>query len=151
MSFHFSSRIKLDNILQHFAVFSLILLIPVAFVFIFWTYYPYKVITFNKPPLELVTDTVKPGGKLEWKVDINHFTSGIKVDVVRELQDGYIINMTPTSYITSKGRQVFTNSITVPTNAAPGEYKLSVTSVFHINPIRDITFTYYSKEFTITK
>ena len=127
----------------------------IAYLFVgqllFWEFHSYDVLTFNKPPLRIVTPQLHRGDRLFWEVDVTHKTNGIKVTVVRELQDGYILNFPDVSYVTKIGRQAFTNSLIIPANVAPGNYRLSVDSIFHVNPIRDVTVSVVSEPFEILK
>lgn len=139
----------MKKILHYWLIITIIALSLSMALISYWSLYPYEVITFNRPPLEFVSSTVKPGEKLEWYIDVTHHTKGIKVDVVKQVQDGYIINYPQVSYITSGGRQQFINSVLIPEYAQPGTYVLSVTSIWNINPIRKIKQTYISKPFKV--
>ena len=131
---------------------TLLLALGTLITFMYWKVYPYTIddfITFNVPPLQLVTKEVRRGEALRWNVDVTHHTKGIKVDVVRQIEDGYIINFPTVAYVTTGERQVFVNSIVIPDYAIPGKYRLRATSIWHVNPIRTITFPLVSEEFIV--
>lgn len=138
------------KILNIAAYSILILCIGFTLLTTYWQFYPYNVLTYQQGDFPLLKKQYAPGEALSYKVDVTQNTNNIKVDVIKSLQNDIIINFSPSSYVTMKGRQQFTNSsLAIPTTAPPGKYRLVTVSQYHINPIRVITITRQSEEFEI--
>ena len=116
----------------------------------FWLLYPYDVITFYKPEFRLNKTQYYPGEGITWDVDVYQHTTGVQVDLNRQLVNSVIINFSPSGYVTKEGRQTFTNaSLDIPQFAPPGMYRLVIYSIFHVNPLRTVTITRTSDMFEV--
>lgn len=120
---------------------------------LYWVFYPYNVVTFNR---ELLTGKVvyNQGEILDTNTEIVHHTEGVLVRVIKQLYkvngENEYINFPETSYVTKKEIVRFTNrTIVIPTGITPGEYLMSVVSVFEVNPLRDITIIRFTNKFII--
>lgn len=102
----------------------------------------------------LIETVLRPGDLIQWKVNYDHYTDGVYVDVTRELwcgQDFY--GFTPAPYTTEKGHVEFTNkTLIVPLRATPASScSVHTTAYFHISPERTIVQTTQTEEFSIIK
>jgi hypothetical protein len=116
----------------------------------YWTFYPYQVIKYPPGLIPMVNKKVKLGEPIRWYVDLEQLTQGVRVDIVRQLQDGIVINYPDTSYITTKGHMKFIQStMIIPKYVPPGVYHVTIDSIYHINPIRTITIHRQTEDFEV--
>lgn len=117
-------------------------------------YYPTEVghSYFDKNPV--IENVLRPGDPIRWKVNYDHYTEGVLVDVTRELRCGIdLYSFTPISYTTEKGHVEFINStLTVPLRATPSpSCSVHTTAHFHISPQKTVIIEGQTEEFSIIK
>lgn len=118
--------------------------------FTYWALWPYEPFTFYSEKNEILTPVVKPGEPVIWKTDVFHNTDGKLVEISRAIEDGYIINLPDTAYLTTRGRQTFNNSsVVVPLFVPPGEYHVKIYNKVRVNPIRTIVVVRETETFTV--
>lgn len=136
---------------RFFTIYSQITLL-VTFIIIgllgFWTFYPYTPIVI-KNPLQTEKIEYKAGDTLSYKLDYCKY-SNTMVSISRSFIDGVIYSMPDVSARNEKGCRVSEINISIP-NLPTGNYQLKVIYSYEVNPIRTVSFTYYSNKFKITE
>lgn len=130
-----------------------VILLSAWIIGMYWYFWPYDIVSFPTQEIQIMNPghIVRAGDQIQWLIEADQHTSGIKVDTSITLTDGISINFTPRSYVTKRGHiKRVDSSYTIPDYAPVGKYRLVLTSTFHVNPIRTITITRESEEFTIT-
>jgi hypothetical protein len=127
------------------------IIIGVAVTAAFWLFWPYNVLTTYSDKLPVITHVVKAGGEVEWRTDVTQNTSGVQVEVVKQLEDGAIINFATTGYVTKRGRQTFIASQHIPSFVGADTYHIVVASSFKVNPIRVITIVRETEDFQVVR
>lgn len=113
-------------------------------------YYPFKVnYSHTGDTLHVINKKLHAGEALKIQVDVEQYTSGIKVDKSTQIVNGVVFNLPDSSYITRKGRMTFTQYVVIPKEIGPGTYHLEFDSTFNINPLRKIMIHRKSENFTI--
>lgn len=123
------------------------------FLFGYWAFWPVKTFTPNRVPLEILNpgNKVAQGSYVIFRGGGFHHTDGVQVDVYAEVQDGFLLQYPSVGYVTQYGqRPAFASAkYPIPCFVPPGRYKLVITSVFHVNPIRNETLTVSTEPFWI--
>lgn len=125
------------------------IILGVSAVFAYWAFWPYQPFTFYTEKNEIITKVVRPGENVVWKTDVFHNTDGKLVEVSRAIEDGYIINLPETSYISEYGRRTFNTSVTIPEFLPPGTYHIAIYNRVHVNPIRTILVERQTEDFQV--
>ena len=112
--------------------------------------YPYRTVEFNKLPIGVTNKTVKVGGVLSINVDSCRYTS-VPTETSRRIVDG-IVYVLPNAIINNNlGCKKTTALINIPEGVEPGKYHLVSDLSWKVNPIRVITKTVESEEFTVVE
>ena len=113
-------------------------------------YYPFKTNhSYTGDTLHVINKKLHAGEALKIEVDVEQYTSGIKVDKSTQIVNGVVFNLPNSSYITRKGRMTFTQYVVIPKEIQPGVYHLEFDSTFNINPLRKIMIHRKTENFTI--
>ncbi len=113
-----------------------------------WSLYDYKPIKINKEPMYVLTEEVKSGDVLIYQLDYCKFNDG-DVSISRSFVDG-IVFTTPTIKASNEmGCRIQNISILVPETLPNGRYYLKVDYTYKVNPIREVTVTSRTEEFTV--
>ena len=126
---------KLIKISEHIMFFAIILIIYIGYLM----YYPFKVLKNNYEINPVITKQVKAGDKVKFLVDVEHYTDGVKVEVVSQLENGFVYNFPTREYVTVKGKSQFVREIVIPKETHSGKYRIVNHSIFQINPLRKIS------------
>lgn len=128
------------------------LTILVAFLFIalftFWKIYPYEPMVINKRPLNVTTKEVSRGDTLIYKLDYCK-NIDLPVEIRRRFVDGVIYSMPDISANTKKGCRVLDIALNIPEKLPTGEYILTVTYIYQVNPIRTIEVNTHTEKFKV--
>lgn len=119
---------------------------------IYESMYPFQVAKVFYEQNPLVNSTLHRGDPIAYKVDVEHFTEGVVVDVTRELRCGEdVLSFAPISYTTHKnGREQFINStLTVPMRTPLGTCHVISDGHFHLSPFRTIDFVTRTADFEV--
>jgi hypothetical protein len=139
---------KKHLLLSVYAYGSLIFLFVSLAVVSFLMLYPYKTIKVND--IDLVSYEVKQGDKLGIVLDYDRYTDTDST-VVRRFKDGLIFT-TPT--MTGVGKVGHYNrlvEVEIPANLPPGKYTLETDITHKVNPIRSITTSWETPQFTVIR
>jgi len=138
------------KIIEHIIIIlSLVSIVAMFCVFMFWWLYPYQTST-QKQPYEVLTKEIHQGEMMVYKIDYCKYTDKIPT-VSRQFIDGIIYAVPQGNAQLKQGCGHATNSIRVPTSLPPGEYYVHATVVWQMNPIRTITKEYETEKFTVLK
>lgn len=136
-----------------YLTFALILIGGWSVLALYWRVWPSSVITFSSGAnLDLVNGlTYRRGDILAYRTAGTIHVSGVQGQQSRVLIDGTVTFLSPNSLTTGAvGPFDLTNtSISVPKNLLPGMYRLQLTNVYTLNPLRTETITRTSPVFEV--
>lgn len=113
-------------------------------------YYPFKTNhSYTGDTLHVINKKLHAGEALKIQVDVEQYTSGVKVDRSTQIVNGVVFNLPNVSYVTKKGRMTFIQYVVIPKEIGPGTYHLEFDSTFNINPLRKIMIHRKTENFTI--
>ena len=119
----------------------------------YWTLWPFKTFEPSSSVKVILNDnhTVEQDEYVVYMGGGIHYTSGVQVDVYAELVDGFVLQYAKAGYVTEAGVYPAkpTAKYKVPCFIPPGTYKLKIVSVFHINPLRNITLVVVTEPFEV--
>lgn len=129
----------------------LVINISVLVILAFWLLYPYDVISVESPIKIMNKDkTVRAGGMLIYEVKYDK-----KMDVsgrlTRKLVNSYVVDLRPSIVTHGVGKGRALNVLHVPEWASDGEYYMTWSAEYKVNPIRTVRVTRQSEEFTVVK
>ena len=111
-----------------------------------WIWYPYKTVKTNN--VNVLNPVVQQGGTLSIELDYDRYTD-IDSIIVRQFKDG-IAFTTPISEGTgTPGHYNRLIEIPIPETLPPGQYTLTTTAIFKMNPVRNIPVDWTTKEFKV--
>ena len=93
----------------------------------------------------------KKAPRLLAKASGMHYTDGVVVDVTAQLENSFLLSLPPMRFVTTRGQfgPIVVARYLVPEFAPPGQYKLTIENVFHVNPIRDWVYVVETEIFTV--
>lgn len=142
---------KKFNISYILALSSLILIAVSLVIVAFWSFYPYKTITFLDDPRIVETRTVKAGDDIEFWINAVRHTR-VAPKVTRSLENGIFIQFMPfQSSNFETGPRNDKVVFKIPESTPPGVYRLNTLLEFEMNPIRTIRKNIYTEEFEVIK
>jgi hypothetical protein len=138
--------------LHYFSWVTLSLTAALICVLLFYTFWPYHIADIKNAPYPILNEnkTVRSGELLKHEVDYCKYLE-IGSDTSKQFINGLIYTV-PTTYNDNPvgcSKTVF--STVIPPELPPGEYILTITKTYHVNPIRDIVFTNSTEKFTVIK
>lgn len=121
-----------------------------AIILIFLLFFPYKVVTINSPQ-KVLTPIVKAGEAVTISSDYCKYIA-IGGTASKDLVGGDIsLPLTPVFSNTPTGCHIVIRAYIVPSFTPPGKYKITTTTVYHVNFLRDVSVKYETEEFTVIK
>lgn len=139
---------KIFYLISWASILSALLTILVAGV---WMVYPYKTLTVDDSPEWVDKEIYKPGDTMTFHIDYCKYTD-VKPLVTRQFVDGVIY--TVPSYISASNDIGCGNrdiQVIIPTTLPDGEYKLTTTHRYQMNPLRVIDVMAETVKFKIQK
>lgn len=127
----------------------LLLLVATVALFLFWGLYPYEVIRFNSPTLEMQKNEYVVGEPLTFRTNYCK-TGNYQATVVRTIRDGVIYLYPTVTTHSDEGCYDFISTTNGTPNVPTGMYTFQQEIIYHVNPIRDISYTISTGEFKIT-
>jgi hypothetical protein len=115
---------------------------------IYFIFYPFKPVTFNRNKFEVITKEVKQGEPLIYRANICK-NMDIATEVTRSFNNDIIYLLPPTVSTKPTGCSITNVAVPVPEELPAGEYFLRTRFVYKINALRTITVTHDSEEFEI--
>lgn len=116
-------------------------------IILFWWSWPYKTVEY-KSPVTVLNKTVKAGQVVQYRIDYCKYVD-YSAYVDRAFVDGIIYTVPTVRPNLPTGCHVKIQSVEVPANLPPSEYKLKVYVTFQVNPIRTITKSYETNIFNV--
>lgn len=141
---------KSEKIKHKVIVISMIFIVIMFCIFIFWWVFPYKTISISNQPYEVITPTVKQGELMSYKIDYCKY-GDYKAEVHKQFIDGIIYSIPDGNIGLPAGCGSKVVSIKVPKTLPVGSYKLKVDVSFQVNPIRTISNSYQTEVFSVVK
>ena len=138
---------KRDILLAVFAYGTLALCAVLIAVAACWLLYPYQ--TYKVHSVKLLDKTVQQGGTLSVLLDYTRYTDKNST-VSRQFMDGILFTVPSFEGLGTPGHYVRFVPIAVPDTLPPGTYIIRTTSVFRMNPLRTITVSWETEQFTVT-
>lgn len=136
---------KLLYIVSILSILSGVIIIGIT---TFWLVYPYKPMTVNKEPIEVMTGEVGRGKPLIYRIDYCK-----NVDVPATIQKSYendiIFPASTTHPVNNVGCRVVNISQVIPYELPSGRYKLKIVFTYRVNPIREVSITAYTEYFNV--
>lgn len=120
----------------------------------YWRLAPVSVVRFTDGPnLNLVNGLVyRRGDVLAYRTRGELYVSGIPAEQTRLLMDGVVTILPPVSFVSGQigPFDTINSSVVVPMSVRPGFYRLQITNVYTINPLRTETIVRTSPVFEVT-
>jgi hypothetical protein len=118
---------------------------------LFWRFYPYVVVTYRQDTFRIVeaSKSAPQGGALSYEYDYVKYMAA-PVTVSKQFVDGLIFQSDSPVTVRPVGSGHVHCQIPIPQTLPPGTYKLRITAVYQVNPIRTITITHDTEFFTVT-
>jgi hypothetical protein len=117
----------------------------------YWMFYPYRVLDLERP-IEIVNldKKVKAGDYLCYRLK---YTKHMDVQgiLTRKLVNDYVIDLRPSRVSRGEGVDADYVFIKIPNFAPAGKYHLVWSTVYKVNPMREITVCAKSEEFEVVK
>ena len=114
----------------------------------YWLLYPYNVIDVDYIKIMNPDKTVKQGGTLIYEISYTKYMD-INGVVSRRLINTYTISYSDMAGISPPGSRITHTHLPIPVYASPGKYHLLWAVKHSVNPMRSISETIWSDEFTI--
>ena len=119
----------------------------------YWLFFPFVPFVTEFPaglPILNGGKVVHAGERIVYHGGGTHYTDGVIVDVTAQLLNDVVIPLPDRRYTTVLGRFSAINSFyEVPLYAPAGKYRLVLDAIFHVNPLRSITYRVITEEFTV--
>lgn len=141
-----------SKLLYWLAVHTLVVASLSIFVAIFWLVYPYNPIVITHDPFPVLNKNkvVHSGEVLVYRSSsCRNFIGEIRVH--RTLVNHSLIDFPDSSFHQQKKEcRIFDNrTLLIPSYAPSGKYKLKISNFVQVNPIRTISVTAETEEFTV--
>lgn len=130
--------------------------ISLAFAFLLtlgvWQWEPVHLTEFSPNSFQVLTPIVKVGGTLKYRYHYCKFENYKLFSVKKQLLDGQIITLTDEHRTPLEiGCGEVERSTVIPNSVYPDTYRLKITSVYQINPIRQETVVTFTQNFTVVR
>lgn len=112
---------------------------------IYWQYWPYKTMDAK---FILITPQVKAGERVEYEFEYCKFTD-LSAVIVKQIINDTVVHLTPITSNQAKGCGNMIASAKTPEYLPPGKYKLRITTIYKMNPVREISVSSETEEFEI--
>ncbi len=147
-----------EKVAHWYAIFNLAVIVIGGLLFLYWyelepIFFPVMILKSN--PMEIQTDkTIYHRGETIYINMSFCKLRDIPASIYWRMMDGEIILFSPIEKITPVGcypntKPFMTSTIVVPENAPCGVWHLEGNATFHMNPIKDITYTRKTTSFTV--
>jgi hypothetical protein len=116
----------------------------------YWSFTPYNVVEYDTKPFHIVepSKTVEQGGALSYEYNyVKHML--VPVTVTKHFVDGIVFQADSPVTVRPIGNGHVHAQIAIPETLPPGTYKLRITAVYRVNPIRDITIVNETEYFSV--
>jgi hypothetical protein len=114
----------------------------------YWASYPYKPIVINK--IEVLTPQVGKGKPLIYRLDYCKNTD-LESQVQKSYENDIIFPASIQIATNPRGCKVNKVSQIIPYELSSGRYKLKISFIYQVNPIRKVTVITYTDYFEITE
>jgi hypothetical protein len=115
----------------------------------YWLLYPYKVLEFKNNPAQVLQENVEAGQMVTYMSEFCRYTD-LPAIVTRQFIDG-VIYTTPSENTTDTIRcGTRTQLVRVPPTLMPDRYHIKVVVQIKVNPIRTMTYEFFTEEFNVT-
>jgi hypothetical protein len=117
----------------------------------YWIVYPYKPVVFTTESFPVDEKVVKAGGYLTYNASYCKFNNLVP-QTTKAFSDG-VLYILPTEVALSKemGCGNIKVQTYVPTSLPASKYRLKISYRYQVNPIKAITITAQTEEFTVIK
>lgn len=116
----------------------------------YWLYFPYKTVVFSEPKFPVINKTIKQGKILTYTSNYCKYTS-LPAKTNRTFVNGLIYS-TPEMFTNrERGCHSVNIGIIIPAELPPGVYHIENTYSYRVNPIRIITVSQKSENFTVVE
>jgi len=143
------------KILYRLSVVALTIMYIALAIWLYWSLAPYKTITYLNDPFPVTPGeplTIKQGEELTYNLHYCKYTDDMPIELHKEFVDGIIYEAADQkALITGQGCGEIDVPVLIPVNLPPGEYRLRITVIYKVNPIRKITKVSETQEFIITR
>ena len=150
-------RMKRSPSHRAFALTAYLALISVALVILtllIWAVYPYSIIEYTPEDEYNIVygvaegNVVEQGGVIAYEFDYVKYTDVVP-EVSKRFVDGLVFNAAEGGVGLPAGEGHAVIETAIPKTLPPGTYQLEIVRKFHMNPIRVITITDVTEEFTV--
>ena len=152
----YCSSIKVNNrmtqrhkILHWFSYFTFAITVFAFGLFLYYSYYPIKVIEVKNAPFPVISKTVKAGGILQHVVEYCKYVD-LPSQSSRQFVNGLIFTMDTVANDNPMGCHKIISTTKIPQELPPGNYRLRITKTYTLNPLRSFTTTNETEEFNVT-
>lgn len=131
----------------YFSIIVILLGILVGFYYIYLLVYPFKTIKSIQPSV-VVNKEVKAGEVLTVTKDYCKYTP-VTARLIRNLIDGVSIPLPEVESALPEGCHIVNVIIPIPEYVPTGVYTLKTTSVYKVNPVREININEFTEQFKV--
>ena len=118
---------------------------------IYWLVYPPRPVAEVKSPAKIITPVVATGDRLIYEIDYCVYKQ-VPVTLIRRFSNGIVLTMDPLEAKPPVGCGVDqVGSTIIPDHMPPGMYKLKLTALHQVNPIRTDEVLWETEVFEITE
>ena len=114
----------------------------------FYLFYPFNPVTFNRERFEVLTKEVQQGNSLIYRADVCK-NMDIATEFTRSFNNDIVYLIPPTVSTRPKGCAITDIAIPVPEELPTGEYFLRTRFIYRLNALRTITISHDSEKFEI--
>jgi hypothetical protein len=132
----------------YISAFTILLSLGFIFLLTYWAIYPYKILEFGKDNGVILNTTVRSGEYLEMQQDFCKYKDLVSY-VNRQFIDTIIYQVPESLNRRPLGCHKKIEYVYVPKALPPGDYYISTTISFEVNPIRKIVKTVKTNSFRI--
>ena len=117
----------------------------------FWMVYPYQVLKFNIAPSAISQDSYKRGTPITYIADYCKYVD-VPAEITVQFIDGIVFTLPAhAGSFTDVGCGKKVVQLIIPATLPAGEYKISVTHKYQLNPIRSATIISETNKFFVTE
>lgn len=139
-----------NKLLYYGSIFTIAIAFLALFQVAFWLLYPYKILTFGPENGKILQKTVYAGQYIRLQQDYCKYQDITSV-IDRQFIDSIIYQVPTVRAKRPLGCHKLVEYIYVPYALGPGKYHIYTTITFDVNPLRKITLTVRTDEFTVLK
>lgn len=134
--------------LYQISMLGLLLGFVIVGIVAYWTLYPYKVLEFKEGNGIIIEQSAKPGGYINIRQNRCKYLKFQGI-ISRQFIDTIVYQIPQYTTDRPLGCLDQLEMVYVPKALGPGDYYISTTITYHVNPLRNVTYTVNTNKFTV--